>query len=315
MARGPQLAVVLMIVAACLLDLGVASAQLSPEELILYVARAQDLARQTLADAAPRIGILMVGIGPSSAAVTEERGLGHLSLSLGSRGAEFNVTNPDYTVTDPAGDDRIEGAVAAAYGDIGLGLLHRDRGPRTTVLGSLDLLLRLGVTVGDQPNIADSVELEHLKRIYGAGLRLGLLDGHDVPRVSLAVGVNHLDERTFSVVGKFTEGDTEVPYRVDLEFDETSNFAILELGKDFGPIAPYVAAGLTRHHLTSRYAAVVVFDAEATQQSQIADAVDIWLTQPIAYGGIEFGGRLGLVLEGGATEDGVFGSLYLHLHR
>lgn len=315
LARKQTRAFVLLILAAGLLEAGPAGAQSTPEELILYVARAQDLARQTLTEAAPRLGLLMAGIGPASASSTAERGLGHVSLSVGARGAEFDVTNPDYTVADPAGEDRVDGAVAAAYADLGLGLLHRDRGPRPTVLGSLDLLLRLGLTVGDQPNIADSVDIEHLKSIYGAGLRLGLLDGRNVPRVSLAAGVSHLVERRFSVAGTFTEDDTAVPYRVDLDFKETSYFAMLEVGKDFGGIAPYVAVGATRHHLESRYTAVVVFDANASEQSEIADAVDVWHTQAVALGGIEFGRRLGLVLEGGTTADGAFGSLYLHLHR
>lgn len=315
MVLKPHFTVVLTIAAACLLDPGAASAQFSPEELVLYVARAQDLAGQTLDDAVPRIGVLMAGIGPSSAAATGEQGFGHGSLSLGSRGAEFSVTNPDYSVSDPAGDDRVDGAIAAAYADLSLGLLHLDRGPRTTVLGSLDLLLRYGLTVGDQPNIADSVDLGQLKSIYGAGLRFGLLAGRDVPRVSLAAGVNHLAARTFSVNGLIVDGDTEVPYRVDLEFAETSYFALLEVSRKFGVITPYFAGGLTRHHLTSDYAAVVVFDADAAEQSRLADAVEIWQTQPIAYGGVELGGRLGLVLEGGVTEDGGFGSVYLHLHR
>ncbi len=39
----------------------------------------------------------------------------------------------------------------------------------------MDLLLRLGYTVGDQTDLARTVELGSLKPILGTGVRLGLL--------------------------------------------------------------------------------------------------------------------------------------------
>ncbi len=300
-----------------ILGLGVqrAGAQGSPEELALYVARAQDLAREMITDATPRIGVLMLGIGPSSAVATDVHGRGHFSLALGGRGAGFTVTNPDYRAADPTGADQIDAGVGAVYGDASVGLLYRDHGGRTTVLGSLDLLLRLGLTVGDQANIANRVDLGKLKRMIGAGVRVGLLAGRHVPQVSLSLGVNHLVERRFSVAGEVEGATSSVPYHVDLDFDETTYFGLLEVGKDLGFVAPYLAAGIGRHHLNSRYDAIIVFDADAPEQPRVDDTINVWSTRTLACGGFEFGQTVSLVCEGGVTEDGPFGSFYLRFRR
>ncbi|MBK8164351.1 MAG: hypothetical protein IPK64_00150 [bacterium] len=294
---------------------GRAAAQQTPEEFILYMARAQDLARQTLADATPHLGTMIAGTGPSSATATVRPGLGHAALSVGLRGAEFTVANPDYTVDDPSGADRVESAVIAAFADASIGLLHRDRGPRATVLAGLDLLLRAGLTLGDQPDITRSVDLENLKPIFGGGLRLRLLDGGHAPQVSLAAGASFLTERRFSARGQLTEGDVTAPYEVNLSFEESSRFLLLEVGKRFGGFAPYVAMGWVRHHLRASYDAVVVFDVLAEPQMLANDDVDVRRTDGLICAGFELGSPLGLVLEAGRSAGGSFGSLFLHLHR
>lgn len=292
-----------------------AAAQPSPEAMALYVARARELARESLIDAAAPVGVLLLGGGPTSAAASPRRGLGHGTLSVGARAVEFRVTNPDYTVADPAGADAVDGYIGAVYADLGLGLLNLDRGPRVTVLGSVDLLLRYGLTVGDQADIADRIDFGKLKSLFGAGLRLGLLAGRGVPTVSFSAGVNHLQERTFQAQGDIVEDDTRVPFAVALEFAETNYYALLEISAAWLGVVPYVAGGLTRHHLDARYAAVVVFDVDATEQPPTAGTIDLWESQGVVYGGLAIGRRVGLVLEAGAAGDQGFASIYLQFHR
>lgn len=278
----------------------------SAEGLILSVALAQDLAREALDDAVQPIGSLLNHVGPSSVFAAGERGFGAWSLSVGFAASEFKMTSPDYTLDDPRGDDRIEGGVGAAYADLSLGLFAGfPTGSSTvTTAGSIDLLLRLGATLGDQDDLAEEIDLGSWAPIFGGGLRIGLLDGPSLPSVSIAAGANHFARRTFAVLVDIEDEDAEVA----LDFEQTTVFALLEVGKSFGWITPYAVAGATHHRLKADYVAEVIYgDGSAT----IDDAVDNGQTISTVYGGVEFGGGLfRLDLEAGVADDEPFGRLF-----
>lgn len=290
-------------------------AQNSPEELILTVARAQQLAGAAIGDAASPIGILLLQIGPSGAFAWSDQGLGHASLALGGSGAAFSITNPDYTESDPAGADRIEGPVGGFYSDVSIGLWEGHSTGRLRSLGSIDFLFRLGYTLGDQTDIVDNLDLGSLKPIVGAGLRVGLLKGPGLPSVSLAGGVNFLQSRTFEVRGTAFGGSVSRPFVVSLSLKQKSAFFLAEIGKQFGFITPYAAGGVVRQRLESSYDSEVWYDVNSSSVG-VSDELDFTETRGVAFGGLGFGsGLLRFALEGGVAGDEPYGTFFINFTR
>lgn len=280
----------------------------TPAGLILTVARAQELVRETLDDSVAPIGTMLNQIGPSSVFATGEQGFGRWSLSLGVTASEFTVTNPDYTVADPRGDDQISGGIGSANLDLSLGVFAGYEPSATiTTAGSVDLLFRLGVSLGDQDNLAEEIDLSSWAPILGAGMRIGLLKGPDIPAVSLSVGVNYFQRRLFTVQVEDTDDGT-----VNMDFDQTTTFLLLEVGKSFGWVTPYLVGGRTHNRLNADYVADIVFGSDGSGTAVIDDSVDIKQTVNTIFGGLEFGsGLVRIDLEAGRAGDESFARFFL----
>ena len=292
-----------------------ARAQNSPEELILEVSRARDLAVLALEDLVGPVGLMLLRIGPSSAFASDPRGLGHGSLTFGAVAGALTLTSPDYTDADPTGGDRIDAAVGSVNTDITIGLASGRAIGRLEGVGSVDVLLRLGYTLGDQDDIADNVDVGSLKSILGAGLRIGVLKGEGLPAVSLAGGFNVLRRRTFNVRGTASNNGATKLFVIALELEQTTAFAMAEIAKRLGFVTPFAAFGVAGHTFESHYDSEVVYDA--TSNSVIVSVVvEIKRTSGIALAGLEFGaGPAGIVLEGGTAGGEAFGAFYIRFRR
>jgi hypothetical protein len=290
---------------------GAALGQDSPEDWILTVDRARDLAQDALADAVVPLGNLLNQLGPAGVfASAGDRLPSSWSISLGATASGFDITNPDYTVTDPRGADRIDGTIGAVYVDASAGLF-RGYGASTGTRrhGSVELLLRAGATLGDQPDLANKVDFSRWAPIFGAGLRIGVLQGQRVPAVSLSMGVNYLARRTFTVrIEDSDDRDAEV----NLTFRQTSGFLLLEAGYPLGVLTPYFAGGVAHHRLEAHYTAEV-FSGDS-YAATIRDAVDDGQGIGTLLGGLEFGrGTARWGLEAGVSGKETFGQFYFRL--
>jgi hypothetical protein len=292
-----------------------ALAQNSPEELILTVARAQELASAAIGDASSPLGILLLQIGPSSSYSWGDQGLGHFSLALGGVGAAFSITSPDYTDSDPSGADRIDGPVGAFYSDLSIGLWEGHSGGRVRSVGSVDFLFRLGYTLGDQTDIVDNLDLGSLKPIVGAGLRVGLLKGDGLPSVSLAGGINFLQRRTFEVRGTAFGGAVSRPFVVSLNLKQKGAFLLTEVGKRFGFITPYAAGGIVSQRLEADYDSEVWYDVNSSSVG-VHDDLEFEETRGVVFGGLGFGsGLLRFALEGGVAGSEPYGTFFINFTR
>jgi hypothetical protein len=278
--------------------------------LVMQVARAQQLATQALMDIQTPVGAVLSRISPGGAYASGDRGLGYWSLSLGATGMEFEITNPDYTEVGPDGSPAsITGPFGAAFADVELGLFSGYNTDRLHQVGSVDLLLRAGATLGDQERLAEDVQLDSIEPILGAGLRLGLLRGEGLPAVSVSAGWNFFLERTFRVQAE-ESGET---YDIVLDFDQDTMFLIGELSKQFSFITPYGGGGLLWHHLQADYTAEVVY---STGTAGLADQLATHDRQELLYGGLELGsGVFRLVGEGGTSGGDPFGTVFLRFTR
>lgn len=277
------------------------------EGLILTVALAQDLAREALDDSVAPIGSLLNQIGPSCVFAAEEQGFGRWSLSLGATASKFSITSPDYTLGDPRDGDRIDGGIGAVFADLSLGLFRGYRPSETiTTAGSVDLMLRLGYSLGDQDNLAEKIDLGSWAPIYGGGLRFGLLKGPRIPSVSLSAGANSFQRRVFTVQ---VEDENAA---VSLDFEQTSAFLLLEVGKSLGWATPYFVGGLTHHRLQAEYTADIIYGSNENLTATIHDAVDNKQTVDLFFLGVEFGSDLlRLDLEVGTADGESFGRFFL----
>ena len=276
--------------------------------LILTVARAQQLVRNTLDDSVAPIGTMLNHLGPTSVFAAGEQGFGSWSLALGVTASEFNVTNPDYTVSDPFGDDQISGGIGSANVDLSLGVFRGyEPSASITTTGSVDLLFRLGFSLGDQENLAEDIDLSSWAPILGAGMRIGLLKGPRVPAVSLSMGVNYFQRRLFTVQVEDTDGGG-----VNMDFDQTSTFLLLEVGKSFGWVTPYLAGGRTHNRLNADYVADIVYGSGGSATAVINDSVVNKQSVNLIFGGLEFGsGLVRFDLEAGRSGDESFGRFFL----
>jgi len=280
------------------------------EGLILTVARSQDLARAALHDAVLPVGSMLDQIGPSSIFLADDLDTRWWSISMGVTASSLSMTSPDYTVADPYGDDKIEGGVGAASADLSMRLFRGySPSPSVTTAGRVDVLLRLGYSLGDQENLADSIDLGSWAPIYGGGLRIGLLKGPRLPSVSLAAGANHFTRRIFAVE---VEGEDA---SVELDFEQTSAFLLLEVGKSLGWFTPYAVVGTSHQRLQASYLAEIVYGDDSGSSAVIYDAVDDKQTVKLIYGGLELGsGFMRFTFEGGVTDDEPFGRMFLRFN-
>jgi hypothetical protein len=280
-----------------------ASAQSSPEEIILLSRQAVDLANESLSDVVAPIGGLLGRISPSSSFASGNRGLGYAALSVGGTALNFEMTDPDYTALEGGGSpDIVEGLAAAIFADLELGLFSGyGRDSRAKNIGSVDLLIRVGSSLGAQEDLEDDLDLGSWAPIYGAGFRIGLLRGEELPSVSLSFGFNHFTERTFSVLGE-SEGEE---FSVDLDFKETSRFFLLEVGKRWKQLIPFAGLGATWSRFEANYDAEVVYDLTSTSTDiiKVGDSVDLNDRQGIFFAGVELGATtyVRIVLEAGAV--------------
>ncbi len=286
-----------------------AAAAQGPEEILLLSKQAVDLAEAALSDAVEPVGGLLGRISPSSSYASVSRGFGYAAISLGATGLEFKITDPDYTNLDAQGQPgTLDGFAGAVFADIEIGLFSGyGRTTRAKNIGSLDLLVRLGATIGDQDNLADEIDLGSLKPIYGVGFRLGILRGRDLPAISLSGGVNHFLRRSLNVLGDVDGTDFEV----GLQLEQTSAFFLLEVAKQWGPVIPFVGAGVVRHTLDTSLEADVVYDAANDGIAQVARGFDFFDNSGLFFGGLELGSQfVRVVAEVGSSSSDPYATFY-----
>ena len=295
---------------------GVAAAQNggdNPEELVLKVVLAQDLAKAALADAVLPIGGVLGKIGPSGSLADGVHGFGFLSASVGVTGLGFSITDPNYTKTDRVENaGTIEGPIGAFYADVEIGLFEGYRTPRTDGLLGMDLLVRVGATVGDQEDLGERVEVSRLAPIYGVGMRVGLLRGAGLPAVSVAGGWSDFTERTFKVLG----ADAGTDFEVGLRFRQMGSYFVGEIAHRFGWVVLDAGGGVTWQRFQAHYDAEVVYETSPSVKATtaIAEDVDYHDTMGLAFAGLELGSnRFRVVLEGGAASGEPYGSLYFRI--
>lgn len=290
---------------------GPAAAQSSPEEVILRAAQASELTQQALEDVVDPIGGLLGRISPSSSYGTANRGFGYFALSFGATGLQFNITDPDYTqVTAGESAGEITGPAGAIFADAEIGLFSGyGRTSKLKNVGSVDLLVRLGATLGDQDDLGNELDLGSLAPIYGLGARIGLIRGDDLPSVSLSAGTNHFAKRRFAVQGEF-EGD---PFVVALDFKQSSSFLLLEVGKQWRGFLPFLGGGGVWHRLKSDVAAEIVYETNnGTERTVTSEGFAVDGNHGVFFGGLELGvGIFRVVMEGGVSSGSPYGSFFL----
>ena len=99
---------------------------------------------------------------------------------------------------------------------------------------------------------------------------------------------------------------------VNLNFDQTTTFALLEVGKSFGWVTPYIVGGFSHHRLNADYVADVRYGSGDGSTATINDSVDDKQTVNMIFGGLELGsGLLRIDLEAGRAGDEPFGRFFL----
>lgn len=291
------------------------SAQTSAEELVLTSRLAVDLANQALEDVVLPLGGLLGRISPGSGYASGAHGIGWAAVSVGAVGLQFEMTSPDYEFFKRNGiADVIEGPAAAVYADFEVGLYRGVPVGTARNVGSIDLLLRWGLTLGDQDDLGDDIDvskvIDTLEPIYGAGARIGLLRGPGLPAVSMSFGFNHFVERSFRYLGEVDDQ----PFAVGLGIEQTSSFLMFEVAKDLGFFTPYVGAGRVKHAMNSSYAAEIRISG-SDENTTIGEDVDVKLTHTNLFGGLELfpGSPVRLVIEAGALDDTAYGSFALRI--
>ena len=290
-------------------------AQSSAEELILTTRLAVDLANEALEDVVVPLGGLLGRISPSSSYASDAHGLGFAALTLGTVGLQFKMTNPDYDFYRNNGfAETVEGPAAAVYADLELGLYRGVPWGNAHNVGSIDLLLRYGLTLGDQEDLSEDLDvgkvIDTLAPIYGAGARIGLMRGPGLPAVSVSLGFNHFVERSF----RFTGDVDGVPFAVGLDLAQTSNFVLLEVAKQFSFLTPYAGVGRVSQAMDASYAADIVVSG-SSESSTIGEDVDVRATHTNLFGGLELftGAPVRLSLEAGSLDGTAYGSVALRI--
>ena len=252
-------------------------------------ASAQEISEQrvraAVEDAARGLGQSVAGGSPMTAPAATTGGLGHFQASLG-----VGLTRVD--IEDPQRESgTVEFLLPTAGARIAVGLTSGlASGGAIGGAGSVDLLGRLGVVTARD-------EIEDASKLYGIGVRVGLLGETPLtPAVSVAI------ERAWTEEIVYGEPD-EVSFRGDVAV--TSLRA--DVSKDLVLLSPYAGAGIDR----TRIDASNVIPAElSTLDTEVRGSVDPASTHHVFYVGTD----LSLLLltasiEGGVYDGGAFATV------
>ena len=252
-------------------------------------ASAQEISEQrvraAVEHAARGLGQSVAGGSPMTAPAATTGGLGHFQASLG-----VGLTRVD--IEDPQRESgTVEFLLPTAGARIAVGLTSGlASGGAIGGAGSVDLLGRLGVVTARD-------EIEEASKLYGIGVRVGLLGETPLtPAVSVAI------ERAWTEEIVYGEPD-EVSFRGDVAV--TSLRA--DVSKDLVLLSPYAGAGIDRTRIEASY----VIPAElSTLDTEVRGSVDPASTHHVVYVGTD----LSLLLltasiEGGVYDGGAFATV------
>jgi hypothetical protein len=239
--------------------------------------RAQEVSeqrvREAVDDAARGIGQAMAGGSPMTAPAGTTGGLGHFRVSVGAGTARVEVEDPQR----PSGT--VDFFLPSASGRVALGITD-----------GVDLLGRVGV-------LAASDRIDDATRLYGMGLRVGILG-----ETALAPAISVSLERAWTEEIEYGDPD-EISFRGDVA--ATSIRA--DLSKSFVLLAPYVGAGLDRTRIDASY---TIPGEHSTGGQEIRGSSESSGTHHTFYGGIDFSLlALAVSLEGGVNDGGAFAAV------
>jgi hypothetical protein len=244
-------------------------------------ARAQGISEQrvraAIDDAARGLGQSVAGGSPMTAPAATTGGLGHFLASVG-----LGVTRVD--VEDPQrASGSVEFLLPTAGARVAVGLTSGIApGGAIGGAGAIDLLGRVGV-------VAARDEIEDASKVYGIGMRVGLLGETPLtPAVSVAL------ERAWTEEIVYGEED-EVSFRGDVAV--TSLRA--DVSKDLVFLAPYAGAGIDRTAIDASYA---IPEELSTLGVEIRGSIDPASTHHVFYVGTD----LSLLLLTASVEGGVY---------
>lgn len=241
--------------------------------------------RAAIDDAARGLGQSVAGGSPMTAPAATTGGLGHFLASLG-----LGLTRVD--IEDPQRESgTVEFLLPTAGARVAVGLTSGlASGGAIGGAGAVDILGRLGVVTARD-------EIEDASKLYGIGVRVGLLGETPLtPAVSVAI------ERAWTEEIVYGESD-EVSFRGDVAV--TSLRA--DVSKELVLLAPYAGAGIDRTRIDASY----VIPAElSTLDTEIRGAIDPASTHHVFYVGTD----LSLLLltasiEGGVYDGGAFATV------
>ena len=302
-----------LLAAASLLVPGAVRGQ---EAGFLTVTLARQLAEAAMNDAVRPIGGVLGKIGPSGGASLGPRGFGYVSFSMGMTGLKLEITNPDYTKSASLRTaDTLVGPMGAAYLDAEVGLF---RGYRTDALEGVlgtDLLLRFGTSIGDIEVKDGSFTPKSAAPIFGVGARIQALEGRRIPALSVIGGVSRFTERSITATGT----DDGTPFRVRLDYYQSSAFLLAEAAERWGPFGIHAGAGTTwQEYHGDLDADVVVSGGGPNETEKIVSAKVYRKRLNQLLGGIELGeGTVSVVMEGGLSGGDRYGSFFVRItpHR
>ena len=245
------------------------------------VASAQEISEQRVRaavdDAARGLGQSVAGGSPMTAPAATTGGLGHFVASLG-----IGVTRVD--IEDPQRESgTVEFLLPTAGARIAVGLTSGLTATGSIGgVGAVDLLGRVGVVTARD-------EIEDASKLYGIGVRIGLLGETPLtPAVSVAL------EQAWTEEIVYGEPD-EVSFRGDVAV--TSLRA--DISKDLVLLSPYAGAGIDRTRIDASY----VIPAElSTLGTEIRGSVDPASTHHVLYVGTD----LSLLLLTASIEGGIY---------
>ena len=246
---------------------GAASAQEISEERV----------REAVDDAARGLGQSVAGGSPMTAPAGTTGGLGHFLASLG-----VGITRVD--IEDPQRESgSVEFLLPTAGARFAVGLTSGlTSGGAIGGAGSVDLLGRVGL-------VAARDEIEDAAKLYGIGVRVGLLGETPLtPAVSVAIEQAWTEEIVYGEPGEVSfRGDVAV---TSLRADISKNLVLL---------SPYAGAGIDRTRIDASY----VIPAElSTLDTEIEGSVDPSSTHHVLYVGTD----LSLLLLTASVEGGIY---------
>jgi hypothetical protein len=244
-------------------------------------ARAQEVSegrvREAVDDAARGLGQTVAGGSPLTAPAATTGGLGHFLASFGVGVTRVDVEDPQR----PSGT--VEFFLPSAGARVAVGLTG-GVAPAGALAGtgSIDVLGRAGI-------LAARDEIEDATRIYGLGVRVGLLGETALtPAVSLAL------ERAWTGEIVYGEPD-EVSFRGDVAVTSLR----VDVSKRLVLLAPYAGAGIDRTRIDASY----TIPAElSTLGEEIHGDFDPASTHHVYYAGTD----LSLLLLTASIEAGLY---------